>query len=155
MIEDFEKYLVCFKEFLGGEGLGSLDLRRYEMTYIDHIPKGEGWETLSDIGNVFPSLFSSRNDAIFRHNIIGVDWKTGFVLPDEESQLQISIQSAQLVKDGHPVLRLDFTAHGRVDSEQHTSMRNWFDYIHDWMRRLFEDLISVEIQNKFWGRKSC
>ena len=62
VIADFEKYLARFKGFLTEERLESLDLRRYEMTYIDHIPKGEGWETLSDIGDVFTNFVLPMND---------------------------------------------------------------------------------------------
>ena len=34
-------------------------------------------------------------------------------------------------------------------------MRDWFDATHDTIIKLFANLISDEIQDKYWGRKPC
>ena len=53
IIEAFKTNLGVFQEFLQEEDLGSVNPKSCELTYINHIPKGEGWESLSDINAVF------------------------------------------------------------------------------------------------------
>ena len=65
VIGNFEKYLSCFQEFLSEENLGDLITKEYELTYIDLIPKGQGWENPGDLAKVFPNLLSLTNQSVF------------------------------------------------------------------------------------------
>ena len=56
MIAGFKEYLEVFRGFIGDLGLGELKPLQYELTYVNHLPQGEGWNKLSE------DIFSFRMD---------------------------------------------------------------------------------------------
>jgi len=82
------------------------------MTYINHIPQGDGWTTLNEIGNVFPDFALRANENRFLSELEGINWRTSFVLPDESGRLHVTIRHATLRDSGLPVLLLDLTVRG-------------------------------------------
>lgn len=48
----FRAELEMFNQFLIDEGLGDLLLNQCEVTYVNHILSGEGWERYGQIGEV-------------------------------------------------------------------------------------------------------
>ena len=151
IIENFEKYLSRFREFLVEENLGNLVTKEYELSYIDLIPRGYGWENFGDLGKVFPSLLSSTGQSILSTNISSINWQTILDLPNNHGRLRIAIRSAARISDNHQLLHIEFNAHGNRQDE---SMRVWFDIAHNAVTELFSNLVSKEIQEKFWGQKS-
>ena len=151
IVENFEKYLSLFREFLAEENLGNLLTKEYELSYVDLIPRGYGWENFGDLERVFPSLLSSTRPGILSTNISSINWQTMLDLPDDHGQLRIAIRSAARISDNHQLLHIEFNAHG---NRQDGSMRAWFDTAHKAVTELFSKLVSKDIQEKFWGRKS-
>ena len=149
VIENFEKYLSCFRDFLEDEGLGDFMPKRYELTYIDHILVNEGWETLNNLEKVFPNFVSLKELYMLSADIREINWMTAFGLPNDYGQLQLSIRNAQRIPDGRPLLNIEFSA---VGNPLHRPIRDWFDFAHEAILRLFSNLISDEIQEQFWRR---
>ena len=71
-MENFEKYLSRFQEFLAKEKLGDLVPKQYEIAYIDHILENEGWETISDLEKVFPNFISYKGQNTLPPDIKGI-----------------------------------------------------------------------------------
>lgn len=151
VIENFEKYLSCFQEGLMEENLGSLVTREYELTYIDLIPQGQGWEKFSDLEKVFPNLLSLTRQCILLKGIRGINWQTILDLPNSLGQLGVSIRSAQRVSDNQILLYMEFKA---LSNQPYQPIQAWFEEAHNTITNLFSNLVSDEIQKKFWGRKS-
>ena len=151
VVGNFEQYLLRFQEFLVDEELGNLAPNRYELTYIDHILLNEGWETLNHIERVFPSLISLEAHKILSADVREINWQMVFGLPKDLGILQLSIRNAQRVSDNRPLLNVEFSA---VSNEPYQPMRDWFDSAHEVISNLFSQLVSNEIQEKFWGKKS-
>ena len=152
VIENFERYLSRFQEFLAEENLENLVGKQYELTYIDLIPKGQGWEDLGDLEKVFPNLLSLTRQNIPSTDVRGINWQTILGLPNDLGQLRLLIRNAQRISDDHPLIHIVFKA---FSNHPHEPMRDWFDAVHDTIIQLFLNLVSNEIQEKFWGRKSC
>ena len=152
VVENFENYLLHFQAFLAEEDLGNLVAKEYELTYIDFIPKGQGWENPDDLAKVFPSLLSGTRQSILLNNVIGINWQTILGLPNNSGQLAIAIRNAQRVSDNQQLLQLEFKA---LSNQPYQPMRAWFDAAHNAITQLFSNLVSEEIQKKFWGRKLC
>lgn len=152
VVENFERYLSCFEEFLLEENLENLVPREYELTYIDLIPKGHGWEKSSDLAKVFPNLLSLTRQSVLLNDIRGINWQTIFGLPNNVGQLIVSIRNAQRVSDNQQLLQVEFTA---LSSGSYKPIRGWFNTAHNAITQLFSNLVSDEIQEKFWGRKLC
>ena len=152
VIENFENYLSRFRAFLAEEKLGELVPARYEITYIDHILENEGWETLNNLEELFPNFSSPIGKNILSSDVREIDWQMVLGLPNDRGQLQFSIRTARRVFDNRLLLRIEFTAHS---SQPYEPMRDWFNSTHGEILELFSNLISEDIQEQFWGRKSC
>ena len=152
VIENFEKYLSLFQEFLAEENLGNLVVKQYELRYIDLIPKGQGWETFDDLEKVFPNLSFLTKPNTPSTDIRGVNWQTILGLPNDLGQLGLSIRNAQQISDDQQLIHIVFKA---LSNQPHEPMRDWFDAVHDTIIQLFLNLVSDGIQEKFWRRKSC
>ena len=49
----FERDFALFKAFTEDQGLAPLIVNQCEVTYVNHIVCGEGWETMGDVEKVF------------------------------------------------------------------------------------------------------
>ena len=157
VIENFERYLSRFQQLLAEENLGNLVARKYELTYIDLIPEGQGWENFDDLEKIFPNLLSLTKQNIFSTGVRGINWQTILNLPNNLGQLQMSIRNGWRVSSDHPLLNIEFKAFSNHPHEPMPDepIRDWFNAAHDTIIKLFSNLISDEIQEKFWGRKPC
>ena len=152
VIENFEKHLSCLEDFLSEERLGNITPAQYEIAYIDNILEHEGWETITDIEKVFPNFISLKGQNLSSTDIREFSWQMLFGLPNDFGQLQLSIYNTRRSIDNRQLLRVEFRA---VSNQPYKPMRGWFDLAHDFIFDLFSNLISHEIQVKYWGRKAC
>ncbi|MBI4581383.1 MAG: TIGR04255 family protein, partial [Planctomycetes bacterium] len=86
-----------FRAFCADESFGTPTVRQCEITYINHIPVGEGWHSLGDIAEVFPDL-GWRTRQRFLPGPESVAWRSGFLLPESQGRLHVSIRHAVRVK---------------------------------------------------------
>lgn len=149
----FQDYFSTFLRFLNEFQLGPLVPRQYEMTYVNIIPQGEGWETADDLNKIFPDFCWKSGKGRFLPNPIGINWRMSFPLPEQEGRLHMDVQSARRVPDKHRILRFEITARGiGVDTEPE-AMQGWFDLAHEWIVRGFADYTGIQIQKNLWRRK--
>ena len=149
IVENFERYLACFQEFLVEENLGNLVAKEYELTYIDLIPQGQGWEKLSDLGKVFPNLLSTTKQELLSTDIRVVNWQTILDLPDKMGQLGLAIRSANRISNAQQIIHIEFSA---LSHRPYQPMQAWYETAHNTIIQLFSNLVSTEIQEEFWGR---
>ena len=152
VVEHFEKYLSCLKDFLSEENLEDITPAQYEIIYIDNILEHQGWETIADIENVFPNFISLGGQNLPSTDIREFSWQMLFGLPNDFGQLQLSIHNTRRSIDNRQLLRVEFRA---VSNQPYQPMRGWFDLAHEAIFDLFTNLVSEEIQEQYWGRKSC
>jgi uncharacterized protein (TIGR04255 family) len=152
VVENFENYLSRFKEFLVEEKLEDFIPKQYEITYFDHILQHEGWESLDNLGEMFPNLVSQNVQDTPLGHIREFQWQMLFSLPKDFGQLQLTIQTVHRPTDNRQLIRMEFTAQS---NEPYESMREWFDIAHEEIVQLFSNLVSDEIQDRFWRRESC
>ena len=150
IVENFENYLSRFQEFLIEESLGHLVPKQYELTYIDFIPKGQGWESPVDLEKIYPNLLSLTKQGMLLNNIKGINWQIILDLPNGLGEVVISIRNAQRVSNKQELIHMEFKA---VSNQAYQPMRGWFDDAHNAIMNLFCNLISDEIQKEYWGRK--
>jgi uncharacterized protein (TIGR04255 family) len=153
VIKLFKDRLSQFESFLRENDLGVIEPHQHEMTYINHIPQGDGWSTLNEIGKVFPGFSLRAIEHRFLPEPEGISWRTSFVLPDEAGRLHVTIRHAMLRDSNLPVLLLDLTVRGIGRDKSPEGMANWFDLAREWIVRGFADLTGDEIQKNIWRRK--
>src|SRR5690606_34950400 len=92
VISEFKASLDRFDTFLASRSLGILEPTQYELTYVNLIPKGDGWESLDQIGGLLPD-FSWRNvSERFLPEPEQNQWNTTFLLPEQSGRLRVAIQ---------------------------------------------------------------
>ncbi len=148
----FKDRLTTFEEFLRGVDLGDLRPTQYELTYVNHIPRGEGWETMADFGALFPGLTTSRSRAGFLPAMESCHLRAAFLMPDQHGRLHATIRTATSVEDKKPVIVLELTARGFPGGGDRDALWRWFDLAHEWIVRGFSDLTSPEVQKTQWRR---
>jgi len=153
VIKNFETCFEIFEAFLHDHGLGNVEPRQYELTYINHIFKGEGWDTLNDVGNIFQDFFRRKNGTRFLPEPEIIQWFTSFTLPNRTGRLHVSVRLGARKSDGRPTILLELTARGMSADQSRESMWSWFKTAHEWIVQGFSDVTTNEIQAKLWRRK--
>lgn len=146
----FHEHLATFENFLSERSLGTLTPRQYEMTYVNNIPRGQGWEELADLGQVFPDFAWNNRDDRFLDVPQGRHIRANFLVPDRTARLHASIRNAE--QNGNPLVVFELTVRGISPDPSRDAMWRWFDMAREWIVRGFADLTGEEIQQKVWRR---
>jgi uncharacterized protein (TIGR04255 family) len=142
-----------FEAFLREHELPAVEPRQYELTYINHIPGGEGWGSLADVGRVFPD-FTWRSDVRRAGtSLSGVNWATAFDFPGHSGRLRVTIAHAFSRVDKRPLLTMELTARGFGGDKSPEGARQWFDRAHEFIINTFVDMTSSEIRERVWGER--
>jgi hypothetical protein len=123
------------------------------LTYINHIPKGSGWETIDDLPKIIRDFTWQKEKHRFLPNPTNIAWQVRFELPDNKGWLNVKLSQATRKADGVPSLILELTAKGFGEEKTEEAMRKWFDLAHEWIVRGFTDLTGTEIQETIWKRE--
>lgn len=153
VIGSFRTCLEKFEEFLQENNFDSIQPLQYELTYINHIPQGEGWNRFSDLGNVFRVFSWPPEENRFLPDPEAINWQTSFILPERSGRLHQSMRLGKRRTDGRPTLLLEFTARGIGGDKSRSAMWSWFDMAHKWIVCGFADLTAENIQKNIWRRK--
>ncbi len=152
VIEHFERVLniveIFFKEF----DLGDITPIEYELSYINHISKGEGWETIDDLSRIFSDFVWEQRVGRFLPNPSGIVWKTEFPLQEKMGRLAVTLNQATRTEDKVPLFVLELKANGLDNSADKKAFRKWFDAAHEWIVRGFTDITTPEI-HQIWERE--
>ena len=148
----FFKYLKVFSDFITINDLGSLDYNEFELTYVNNILKGEGWEEWKSIDNLFPDLIWNNNDTRFLSNPEGIVWQPFFSLPEKKGQLVIKVQPGFRRIDNYPLIIFEISAKAVVVNKSEEEIRDWFNFSHEFIIKSFEDLTSSLVQDTVWGK---
>ncbi|RPI79723.1 MAG: TIGR04255 family protein [Desulfobacteraceae bacterium] len=152
VIETFKAYFTLFRNFLKEEKLPNINPSQCELTYINHIPKGEGWETVSDINNVLNDLnWGSKNNRFFPEPQF-MNWQTGFELPNKKGRLHVKLDFANRKTDNQPLFILEITVRGLGEDRSEDAIWDWFDLAHVWIVKGFADLTNLNTQKMIWER---
>lgn len=150
--ERFFKYLKEFSDFLIKNDLGPIEYTEFELSYFNHIPRGDGWDDWKSIGNLFPDLAWKNENHRFLSNPEGIIWQPVFKLPDNNGQLLVKIQPVTRLMDGIPVIIFEITANSKNSNKADKDIHEWFNRSHEFITKSFEDLTSHEVQDTVWGK---
>ena len=152
VIKLFRDRLSRFETFLDDTNLGSIEPLQYELTYVNHILSGEGWNTISEVGQIFPDSAWRAGTDRFLSTPETISWRSSFVLPDQVGRLHVSIRNGNRKQDNRSVVVCELTARGMSNDTSRDAMWQWFDLAREWIVRGFADLAGAEIQSRRWGR---
>lgn len=147
----FKREWQVFRNFLDQEGLGALKASSCEVTYVNHIDRGKGWETFADLSNVFPNWSPATS-----HNVLPppelVAINASYPLKDADGHLQISAQPAVRQQDAKETIQLTVTARCKPTSSSNEDIYRSLDEARKWVVLGFTDFTSPKM-HELWGRK--
>lgn len=150
----FEKNWRVFESFCGEEGLDIPSSNQCEITYVNHIIAGEGWERHGDLGNVL-MLFSPTYSEPFLPAVEGARIACRYVIPNDSGEplgrLHVSVDNAYRRSDSRAMLVLNMVARGRPIGDGLTGVLRFMDVGHEWIVRGFASITTKQM-HEIWGR---
>jgi uncharacterized protein (TIGR04255 family) len=150
LFQQFKSEWLEFRQFLAEEAVGSPIVDQCELTYINHIPRGEPWKETKDLSKVF-TLWSDLGSYEFLPGPELAACKLTYRLPDNRGRLHVQLKQGVRSRDRTPIFALDLTARGAPVGQMADDFSSWFSLAHEWIVKGFADLTSPEM-HKQWGR---
>lgn len=118
LFPEFTNKLDEFCEFLRTAGLNDIVPNQWEVTYINHIPKGELWSSLDDFGRIFPGLSSRFSASSQETRLESVTGEWHFEIEPERGRLHVNLQHGKLNEGKQELLVVQLTARGPINAER-------------------------------------
>lgn len=153
--EIYKQFWLAWMEyvkFLNKHGFPHPAIQGCELTYVNHLPKGEGWESVSEIGRVLATTSWTQGTERFLPEPKGFVWSANFELPDKLGRLNVKLSQGVRRKDGRDVLVLELSASGLGEDKSDNGINRWFSVAHEWIVRGFADLTTKDAHS-MWGRE--
>lgn len=147
----FEEEWSRFVDFLAENDLGEVEVLQCEVTYVNHIEIGRGWESVADFPDVF-SAWCGISGGKFLPEPEIVNFDTAYRMPEKMGRLRMALKRAIRSSDGKEVIQFTVTARGRPLSSSTDAILSWLDTGRDWVVRGFTDATSDKM-HRLWGRK--
>ena len=152
-----DKFSLELKElvhFLADEKIGEIKPKQCELTYINHIAMGSGWNKHSELGRVFVGW----NDKIiedFSAEIEDIGINMRVILRDKRKEfigrLHINISPALRNKDKMPIIVLNLTARGIPFRDDFNGVFDFYDFAHEQIVKNF-DAITTTKMHQIWEK---
>lgn len=147
----FEQHWLGFRQFLMTDEVGFPDVQACEVTYVNHIERGQGWETLADLSRVFLNWQQVGGmEALSSPGTVLMD--VIYPAAIERGQLRVQIQTALRNTDGREILQMVLTARSKPALSELSDVLACLDSGHETIVRSFAALTSAHM-HELWQRK--
>ena len=153
--EGFVTALRSFISFVGEEKLGEIKPNQWEVTYLNHIPKGTVWNSPDDWGFFRPLRAVPGIKDVVQSESFGGEWH--FTIPDQKGRLHVSWQHTIKVEPNkNEIVVLTLTARGPLagTSQPVDAILEGVDLGRKTIVRSFAGMMTDEA-NKYWGLKDA
>jgi len=146
----FQRDWVLFCSFLREQGMKAPEVSRCDVTYINHLLRGEDWETYDDLSALFPIWRGIELKELFTAIEVG-QFLVGFKLPEGAGHIQFTLQPA-VRNDGKELFQLTVTASGKPLTSNDSDLFKWLDLGHLAVVNGFVQFTSEKAHRK-WGKR--
>jgi uncharacterized protein (TIGR04255 family) len=147
----FEREWGRFCDFAKRYEIGVPNVLSCEVAYVNHLDRGVGWDSFSDLSTIFPSTGDFGGKA-FLSKPETISANISYVMPLNEGRLHVVIQPAIRQKDGKEIIQLAITGRCRPASSDASELMRCLDSCREWVVRGFDDFTSPEM-HKIWRKK--
>lgn len=151
VIINFAKAFDTIQNFFKEFELGDLTPIECELSYINHMPKGEGWDSIEDLSNIFSDFVWRQTAGRFLPSPSKAVWRAEFPFEDK-GHLNVNLKQAVRAEDRVPLFIFELTARSGSELKSREEVFKWFDIAHAWIVQGFTDLTTPEI-HKVWGKE--
>lgn len=142
---NFEKEWAVFQEWWIGLDKFPVQPKHYELTYLNQIDVGHGWQSPDDTSEIFSFFNVSFSDEL--PHLLSHDCRMLFSLPNEQGILTVRLNQVNRLEDNSNVLMLELTARS-ADCE--IPLSRWFSDVHMFLVKIFVELLSDSAKSN-WG----
>jgi uncharacterized protein (TIGR04255 family) len=151
LIAAFKREWREFVAFVADQKLGEIKIDQCELSYINQIPKGEGWESFAEIGKVF-RVFRPANPTGLLVSPEAISWNGQYKLPDGRGRFYAELSPGFRGRDFQFVLTMSLKARGTPEGQSEDQVFAWFDLAHEWIVRGFDELTDPNM-HAIWRRR--
>ncbi len=148
--QTFQNMWTQFVDFVKQQQLGDVNVVQCEVTYVNHLEVGKGWNAISEIGNVLP-CWAGKSNGEFLPSPENVVFDVSYRMPDNKGRLHISVRPAFRNDDGIEIIQLNLTARGKPEGSEMDSIFSWLDLGREWVVRGFTDFTAERMHSE-WQR---
>ena len=147
---EFLSLFEGFKAFSSDSGFDDLSLNQWEVTYVNHILKGDLWNSPYDWGGIAANLAIPKVDrSIARSESGTLQWK--FIIGENLGRLHVSSRHVKVAPGDEEAIRLELTARGSINDAEDRDIKGCFDLGHETIVRFFTAITS-DTAHKVWKR---
>jgi uncharacterized protein (TIGR04255 family) len=153
--DTFRSELEAFQAILSREQIGQIVPNQCEVTYVNNIVSGAGWESHGQLGNVltvFRAGYSDDKLAEPEDARLALRYVMRRDQGEPIGRLHVSAQPVFRRTDNVPMIALTLTARARPAGEQLDDVIRCLDTGRDAIVRAFASVTTPEM-HKIWGRK--
>lgn len=152
--EMFQSELDIFRQFLDREKLGELVPNQCEVTYVNQIIEGQGWERRGQLEQLFTVWRLQYSDS-FLQEPEEISFSVQYLIPGDDDQpigrLHINVQPAIRREDEKLIIALNITARGKPPSNDLEGILSFLDTGREWVIRGFTS-ITTNKMHQIWER---
>lgn len=141
-----------FVAFARDEGLGTPKIDQCELTYINHIDRGVGWNNYSDLGSVFTMIGLTQGGGLLSAPEV-INWTGTYKLPDGRGRLVVEMVPAFRGRDLKMFVSLTLRVRGEPENGGSEAAFAWFELAHEWVVRAFDELTQPSM-HAIWKKQS-
>lgn len=142
-----ERY-SAFTSFLSKHHIEAPKVQQCEVTYVNHIPKGEGWQSPDDWRRVF-TVFGQSSERKFLPKSEGGNFTMTYLLPEQRGRLRVTVANVVRLKDGIEVLQFNVSARVKPKGSDIDEIIRSFDMGREWVVQGFADLTTYQM-HQLW-----
>lgn len=145
-----------FEAFLDRERIGRISPNQCEVTYVNEIESGGGWNTHSELGKIITVFRSQFSDSFLSAPEDAAVHLRFLIRRGDEpprGRLHVSIKPAYRNRDGKELYVMTLTARGKPFGDDLEGVMKFFDLGREWVVRGFAAITTNEMHD-VWGRLS-
>ncbi|MGD0619184.1 MAG: TIGR04255 family protein [Bryobacteraceae bacterium] len=152
----FRSALNSLIEFAASEQIGDVLPEQCEVTYVNHMRDGIGWETHGDLDHVV-TTWQNRYSDEYLGAPEDVGFKVRYRMTDESGRalgrLHVVLQPAYRSADGRPIFVMNMIARGKPTPANLEGVFQLFDLEHEWIVRGFTSITTTRM-HELWRRRN-
>ncbi|MCI0560007.1 MAG: TIGR04255 family protein [Nitrososphaera sp.] len=150
----FQKHFRTFRNFLKDRDLGDVVVNQCEVTYVNLLPAGSGWNHHGEIDQVFSS-WSGRYTDNFLWRPEEVVLRTSYLLRDTQNEpvgrLHFAVEPRLRISDKLPMIRFTITARGMPLRKSEAGVIEFLNFGRDNIVRGFASFTTKKM-HRLWER---
>jgi len=145
---EFHELREKFENFVVSSGLTPIEPNQWEVTYVNHIPKGEMWGSPADWPSIVPGLYAPQAvpNENTRLDTMNAAWRVR--LPDNRGRLHLTLQHGRV--DKTEVMILQLLARGPIDQKAGLTLSAGLELGHATITQTFRAMTSAKAHIA-WG----